>query len=362
LDGKKGIIFTGAVVGIIAVLLVKFGNPGNMGFCIACFIRDIAGALGLHSAGVVQYVRPEIIGLVLGAFFMSVAGKEFSAKGGSAPFTRFVLGFIVMVGALMFLGCPLRMILRIAGGDLNAIVGLVGFASGIYLGIIFLNKGFSLKRTYKLSTFEGYLFPGIIVVLFVLLLAVPSILIFSQEGPGAARAPLLMSLVAGLIVGALAQRTRLCTVGGIRDLILFKDWHLISGFIAILATALIGNVLFGQFKLGFTGQPIAHTDGLWNFLGMALAGFGSVLLGGCPLRQLILASEGNIDSVITVMGLTFGAAFAHNFKLASSGNGPTPNGQIAVILGFIVVLAIAYFNIEKSENVELKDGVEIETM
>lgn len=362
MNGKKGIILTGAVVGIIAVLLVKFGNPGNMGFCIACFIRDIAGALGLHSAGVVQYVRPEIIGLVLGAFFMSVAGKEFSAKGGSAPFTRFVLGFIVMVGALMFLGCPLRMILRIAGGDLNAIVGLVGFASGIYLGIIFLNKGFSLKRTYKLSTFEGYLFPGIIVVLFVLLLAVPSILIFSQEGPGAARAPLLMSLVAGLIVGALAQRTRLCTVGGIRDLILFKDWHLISGFIAILATALIGNVLFGQFKLGFTGQPIAHTDGLWNFLGMALAGFGSVLLGGCPLRQLILASEGNIDSVITVMGLTFGAAFAHNFKLASSGNGPTPNGQIAVILGFIVVLAIAYFNIEKSENVELKDGVEIETM
>jgi YedE family putative selenium metabolism protein len=362
LNGKKGIILTGAVVGIIAVLLVKFGNPGNMGFCIACFIRDIAGALGLHSAGVVQYVRPEIIGLVMGAFFMSVAGKEFSTKGGSAPFTRFVLGFIVMVGALMFLGCPLRMILRIAGGDLNAIVGLIGFAVGIYIGIIFLNKGFSLKRTYKLPEFEGYLFPGIIAALFVLLLAVPSLLIFSQEGPGAAHAPVLMSLAAGLIVGALAQRTRLCTVGGIRDLILFKDWHLISGFIAILATALIGNILFGQFKLGFTGQPIAHTDGLWNFLGMALAGFGSVLLGGCPLRQLILASEGNIDSVITVMGLTFGAAFAHNFKLASSGNGPTLNGQIAVILGFIVVLAIGYFNIEKSANVELKEGVEIETM
>ena len=190
-------------------------------------------------------------------------------------------------------------------------------------------------------------------------MAVPQ---FSSKKVPALQDTLLMSLVAGLIVGALAQRTRLCTVGGIRDLILFKDWHLISGFIAILATALIGNVLFGQFKLGFTGQPIAHTDGLWNFLGMALAGFGSVLLGGCPLRQLILASEGNIDSVITVMGLTFGAAFAHNFKLASSGKGPTPNGQIAVILGFIVVLAIAYFNIEKSENVELKDGVEIETM
>lgn len=360
MNGKKGIIFTGAIVGIIAVILTKLGNPGNMGFCIACFIRDTAGALGLHSAGVVQYVRPEIIGLVLGAFLMSIAGKEFNARGGSAPFSRFILGFIVMVGALMFLGCPLRMILRIAGGDLNAIIGLIGFTAGIYIGIIFLNKGFSLKRTYNLPKFEGYLFPSIIFALLIIFLAVPSILSFSQEGPGSLHAPVLVSLAAGLIVGALAQKTRLCTVGGIRDLILFKDWHLISGFIAILATALVGNVLLGQFKLGFAGQPVAHTDGLWNFLGMALAGFGSVLLGGCPLRQLILASEGNIDSVITVLGLTFGAAFAHNFKLASSANGPTPGGQIAVIIGFLVVLAIAYFNTEKSADIKMKEDVEIE--
>ncbi|MDD2481954.1 MAG: YedE family putative selenium transporter, partial [Lutispora sp.] len=140
MKGNKGIIFTGVVVGIISVLLVRFGNPGNMGFCIACFIRDIAGALGLHRADVVQYVRPEIIGLVIGAFLMAIAGKEFNVRGGSAPFSRFVLGFIVMVGALMFLGCPLRMILRLSGGDLNAIVGLVGFTVGISIGIVFLNK------------------------------------------------------------------------------------------------------------------------------------------------------------------------------------------------------------------------------
>ena len=36
-----------------------------MGMCIACFIRDIAGALGLHRAAVAQYIRPEIIGIVL---------------------------------------------------------------------------------------------------------------------------------------------------------------------------------------------------------------------------------------------------------------------------------------------------------
>ena len=31
------VIVTGAVIGIAALVLVRFGNPGNMGFCIACF-------------------------------------------------------------------------------------------------------------------------------------------------------------------------------------------------------------------------------------------------------------------------------------------------------------------------------------
>jgi YedE family putative selenium metabolism protein len=144
---KKGIIFAGAIVGILSVLLVYFGNPKNMGACVACFIRDTAGALGLHRADVVQYIRPEILGMILGAFLISLASKEFKVKGGSSPFLRFILGFIVMVGALMFLGCPLRMVLRLGGGDLNALVGLGGFATGIFAGIQFLNKGFSLKET-----------------------------------------------------------------------------------------------------------------------------------------------------------------------------------------------------------------------
>ncbi|NCC14654.1 MAG: YedE-related selenium metabolism membrane protein, partial [Spirochaetia bacterium] len=57
------IMGAGSIFAVLAVLLVMLGNPLNMGFCIACFYRDIAGALSLHSAAVVQYVRPEIIGL-----------------------------------------------------------------------------------------------------------------------------------------------------------------------------------------------------------------------------------------------------------------------------------------------------------
>ncbi len=61
------VVSAGAAVGLAAIFLMLLGNPANMGFCIACFLRDTAGALGLHSAEAVQYIRPEIIGLVFGS-------------------------------------------------------------------------------------------------------------------------------------------------------------------------------------------------------------------------------------------------------------------------------------------------------
>ena len=72
---RWGIISVGAFIGVFAPLLQKWGNPGNMGICVACFERDIAGALGLHRADVVQYLRPEIIGFVLGALIAAYLFK-----------------------------------------------------------------------------------------------------------------------------------------------------------------------------------------------------------------------------------------------------------------------------------------------
>ena len=335
-----GIVVTGAVIGLIAVVLVMLGNPKNMGFCIACFLRDTTGALGLHSAAAVQYIRPEIIGLVLGACIVSLITKEFRPRGGSAPVTRFTLGAFVMIGCLMFLGCPFRMILRLAGGDGNAITGT-----------FFLKKGYTLKRSYKMPKLEGAVYPAFQIVVLILLVAAPAFIHFTEPegGPGAKHAAILISLAAGVIVGILAQRTRLCMVGGIRDAVLFGEYKLLFGFVAILVSALIMNVALGFFHPGFVGQPIAHTDGLWNALGMYLAGFGCILLGGCPMRQLILSGEGNTDSVVTVLGLMAGAAFAHNFGLASSTDGPTANGKIAVVIGIVVVAAIAVINSTRKE-------------
>lgn len=257
------IVIAGLIIGVIASLLVFFGNPANMGFCIACFLRDTAGGLGLHRAAAVQYIRPEIIGLVLGSFGIALFKGEFSAKGGSAPLTRFVLGFFVMIGCLMFLGCPFRMILRLAGGDLNALLGGLGFVLGILAGVFFLKKGYSLKRSYSMAKLEGFLFPAIQVVVFILLVAAPAFIYFTEAGggPGAKHAAVLISLAAGLIVGALAQRTRLCMVGGIRDVVLFREPKLLMGFGAILISALVCNLILTgatdgtYFHLAFEGQP-----------------------------------------------------------------------------------------------------------
>jgi YedE family putative selenium metabolism protein len=343
--GPWGIIIVGIFIGILAPLLQKLGNPANMGVCVACFERDIAGALGLHRADVVQYLRPEIMGFVLGAFIAALIAGEHKPRGGSAPLIRFFLGIFAMIGALVFLGCPWRALLRLAGGDGNAILGLLGLVAGIFIGIQFLKRGYSLGRSYPQKPLSGWVFPALMVCLFLLLVFQVSFspggpIFFSQKGPGSQHAPIWISLAAGLIIGALAQRSRFCTMGALRDVMLIRDFHLISGVAALLIFAFGMNVILGQFKPGFESQPIAHTDHLWNFLGMALSGLAFVLAGGCPGRQLFLSGEGDMDAGIFALGMIVGAAVAHNFALASSPKGITALAPAAVILGFVFCVAV----------------------
>ncbi|BDD88428.1 YedE family putative selenium transporter [Desulfofustis limnaeus] len=348
--GRWGIMSVGAVIGVLAALLQYWGNPANMGICVACFERDLAGALGLHRAEVVQYLRPEIIGFVLGALLSSYLFKEFRPRAGSAPIARFILGIFAMIGALVFLGCPWRAVLRLAGGDGNAILGLAGLATGIGIGAYFLKNGYNLGRAQKTYSSVGWLMPLVMIGFLLLLLFNPQaagepksgVLFFSVKGPGAAHAPLAVSLVAGLVIGVLAQRSRFCTMGAIRDLLLFRQTHLMSGFLALLVFAFAANLVLGQFKPGFSGQPVAHTMQVWNFAGMVLAGLAFALAGGCPGRQLFMAGEGDGDAAVFVCGMLVGAAFAHNFGLASSPAGVGPNGIAAVVIGLAVCLFIGF--------------------
>jgi uncharacterized protein len=347
---RWGIIGVGALIGILAPVLQKLGNPGNMGICVACFERDIAGAIGLHRAAVVQYMRPEIIGFVLGSMIAAYCFKEFRPRVGSAPIVRFVLGVFAMIGALVFLGCPWRAALRLAGGDANAILGLLGLTFGVWVGTLFLRIGYNLGRTQATQTAVGWMLPLIMLGFLLLMLVFPrvegndksSVLFYSLKGPGAMHAPLFLALLFGLGIGFLAQRSRFCTMGAIRDTVLFGQTHLLTGFISLMVFAFLTNLLLGQFKAGFAGQPVAHTMHLWNFFGMTLSGLAFSLAGGCPGRQLFLSGEGDGDAAVFVLGMIVGAGLAHNFGLASSPDGVGPYGIAGVVVGLIVCLLIGF--------------------
>ena len=320
---KKGLFTLGIVAGLGAALLAFLGNPKNMAFCIACFIRDTAGAMHFHSAEVVQYVRPEVIGIIVGAFVISLLTREYRSTAGSSPALRFFLGVIMMVCALVFLGCPLRMVLRMSAGDISSYVGLVGFVAGIATGAFFLKKGFSLGRAYTAKKESGYALPIVVAIIFVLFIAVPSLFAFSEKGPGSIHAPVIASIAVGILIYN-------------------------------IATSNFAFVAYG---------PIAHAQTLWNILSMYGVGFAAVLLGGCPLRQLVLAGTGSSDAAITVLGMFVGAALAHNFKLAAgaaavadaakgieaSAGGPGINGQIFVVVSIIVLFVIAAVGLKKAD-------------
>lgn len=359
-DSKKKLALAGVVCGLVAACLAYFGNPANMAFCIACFVRDMAGSLGMHNAEVVQYARPEIVGLVLGSFIISAATKEFRSSAGSSPMIRFVLGMIIMIGSLVFLGCPLRMIIRMSAGDLNAWVALIGFIGGVATGAFALKKGFSLGRAHEANKTNGVVLPVIMVV--IMLLAVTTTLLkASTAGPGSMHAPIILSLVGGLIFGAFAQKSRMCFAGSIRDVVLMKNFDLLTVIAGLFAVMLVFNIATGRFVLGFnTPGVIAHSQHIWNILGMYTVGFATVLAGGCPLRQLILAGQGSSDAAVTVLGLFAGAALCHNFGLAASGTslnaetkelvlgGVSTNGQAACIICIIVCFVIAFTNKRES--------------
>ena len=359
-DKTWKLALSGVVIGLLVMLLAMSGNPANMAICVACFIRDAAGALKLHTAAPVQYFRPEIVGFVCGSFLISMATKEYRSTAGSAPMVRFLLGAVMMIGALVFLGCPLRMVLRMSAGDLNAYVALIGFAGGVATGSCFLKKGFSLGRAYETKSLSGAVLPVLLAALLVIGVATGAYAA-STEGPGSKHAPLLLALMVALVIGALAQKSRMCFAGSIRDVILMKNFDLLSIIAALFVVMTVYNIATGNFHLSFSGQPIAHSQHLWNILGMYVVGFAAVLAGGCPLRQLILAGQGSSDSAVTFLGMLLGAAFAHNFNLVGSAakaasatdaavpGGPAMPGKIAVIVCIVLLFVIAATNLRRKK-------------
>ncbi|MHB8789396.1 MAG: YedE family putative selenium transporter [Desulfobulbaceae bacterium] len=346
-------ILMGAVIGIGAVLLSWYGNPANTGLCVACFMENIAGALGFHNNVRMQYLRPEIIGLVLGAFGLSLFRGEFRSTGGSSPLLRFMVGMLLIIGCAVFIGCPIKLFLRITAGDLSAIAGLFGLIGGVYVGLEFIENGFRLGEAEPAPRSNGLIIPGLMIFLLILALVRPGFIALSEKGSAAQHAPFLLSLGVGLLIGALAQRTQFCITGGIARIFLWGPREVMNcprstGLLISLASffgfALAANLLTGQFNLGLQDQPSSNPSFGWTFLGMFMVGFGSVLIRGCPLRQLIAAGQGDNDAGAAVMGMLVGAALVQNWGMSGNAEGTPLAGQIAILAGLCLLCLVGIMN------------------
>jgi uncharacterized protein len=362
-------LITGGFIGLAGVVLSYLGNPSNTGFCVSCFLENIAGSLGLHGNTRMQYIRPEIIGFVLGSFFISWSRKEFRATAGSSPLLRFLVGIILIVGCAVFMGCPIKMLLRLSAGDVTAVIGLAGLFAGVFIGMKFVEGGFNPGKQIELPLGNGFLIPGMMFFLLILLLWQPGFISLSSKGAGAQYAPVFLSLAAGLIAGGLGQVTGFCITGGFARVFLWgpkevrgcpKSTGLLLGIVAFFLVALIANIFTGQFSPGIHGQPSSNESHVWNFLGMLMVGFGSVLIKGCPFRQLVMAGQGDSDAGAAVLGMLTGAALVQNWGIGGTPAGTPYAGQIAVLAGLslLFVIGIIYRNRNMTMAPEFQAGLD----
>ncbi len=350
---NRDFIIMGAIIGIGAMALSYFGNPANTGLCVSCFLENIAGAMGLQNNVRMQYMRPEILGIVLGAFAWSSYRRDFLSTGGSSPLLRFVVGIFIIIGCSVFIGCPVKMVLRLAAGDIGALIGVAGLTAGIYIGLEFIENGFQLGKPRKATKASGYMTPLFFFILLLFAIIKPDFIAESIKGSAALHAPFLLSLGFGLLLGVWAQHTQFCITGGIARIFLWgprevmncpRSTGLLISLGSFFVFATVSSMLTGQFHFGLHGQPSSNDSYGWAFLGMLLVGLGSVLIRGCPLRQLVAAGQGDTDAGVTVMGMLVGAALVQNWNLAGNQEGTPYTAQVAVLFGIALLLVIGLIN------------------
>ena len=114
----------------------------------------------------------------------------------------------------------------------------------------------------------------------------------------------IVSLCVGLVVGYLGQRSRMCTIGGLRDYVLVRDTDLLKGVIALLVASWVAFGLLRPLASSDAGRgliaagttPSGLTAVIAILVGALALGYVTTLSGACPLRQHVLAGQGRIGA------------------------------------------------------------------
>lgn len=141
-----------------------------------------------------------------------------------------------------------------------------------------------------------------------------------------------VTILFGMLIGYLAQRSRFCSIGGFRDFFLFKHTRLLKGYIALIIGAFIGYLVFWAITHSafehfpwiltngilspIPGAPVGLTGAgyvILTIISGIIVGLVGVFLGGCPLRQVTMTSEGNIKALCFVIGMCIGSVLFASF-------------------------------------------------
>lgn len=117
----------------------------------------------------------------------------------------------------------------------------------------------------------------------------------------------------GAAFGAVAQRTRFCTMGAIADVMSMGDWARARMWALAAAVAMLG--FSAMVALGWVKAADAVVGGprlLWGsaIAGGLMFGFGMTLASGCGSRNLVRLGGGNLKSLVVLLVLGLSALVA----------------------------------------------------
>lgn len=142
----------GVVAGLMAVsvqVLLNVQPPPAYGICMACHTRDLVNWFANHLAGIRWEIAPvsttlpllTTVGVLIGATVAARRNREFRWLSLGRRGRSLICGILVINGAIVAVGCPTRLLLLSAYGEVLGLVGVAGVIGGIILGTLLLKKG-----------------------------------------------------------------------------------------------------------------------------------------------------------------------------------------------------------------------------
>lgn len=111
-------------------------------------------------------------------------------------------------------------------------------------------------------------------------------------------------LIIGVLVGYVARRANLCTLGAIESALVGHDWRRMKVFGLSLALALAltqGMVLAGIFDPLASAYLPSRVALVSIFVGSSLFGLGMALVGTCAFGSLLRLGSGDLRSLVVIL-------------------------------------------------------------